>query len=308
MADDTAGDPMGTRKRWSRKSTHTLQDQCRERGVSIGATTIGKMLEEQDYSLRLNRKSIAETQHPDRNQQFELIRAIRQQFEDRGQPIISVDSKKKELIGNFKNAGRAWVKMITYVLTHDFRSQGLGIGCPFGIYELLTNLGTVIVGTSHDTPQFAVDAISLWLQNFGQNRYPQARELLILCDAGGSNGIRPRLWKYALSQQIANGCGLSIQVCHYPPGTSKWNPVEHRLFSFISDNWQGQPLRSYDIMLNFIAGTKTRTGLRVDALLNEKEYPKGIQISNENMSKINLTRHDVLPAWNYMIRPKLQSA
>jgi hypothetical protein len=198
--------------------------------------------------------------------------------------------------------------MITYVLTHDFRSHGLGIGCPFGIYELLTNWGTVIVGTSHDTPQFAVDAIALWLQTFGQIRYPQAKELLILCDAGGSNGVRPRLWKYALSHQIANGCGLSIQVCHYPPGASKWNPVEHRLFSFISDNWQGQPLRSYDIMLKLIAGTKTKPGLRVNALLNTNDYPKGIQVSDEDMSTINLSRHEALPAWNYTIRPQLRSA
>jgi len=294
---------MGKQKKWSRRSTRKLKKEINEKGISICATSINKLLKTMDYSLRVNRKTIAETHHPDRDRQFKIISDIRKEFEDSGNPIISVDSKKKELIGNFKNEGKSWVKMVQEVLAHDFRSQAIGIGCPFGIYETMENLGTVVVGVSHDTPEFAVDSIETWLTQFGQARYPNAKKLLIFCDSGGSNGYRPRLWKYALYQKISKVYGLSLRICHYPSGASKWNPVEHRLFSFISGNWRGHPLRSYDIMLNLISGTTTTTGLRVDAVLNQKEYQKGIRVTKLQMKEINLIRHDVLPQWNYTISP-----
>lgn len=303
MENDTAGDPMGKQKRCTRKSTYTIKDECNDRGISICATTVNKLLKDMDYSMRVNRKTIAETRHQDRNQQFEIISNTRKQFEDYGQPIISTDSKKKELVGNFKNDGKSWSKKVKEVLTHDFRSKAIGIGCPFGIYELMTNLGTVVVGISYDTPQFAVESIGIWLNEFGWERYPDAKELLILCDAGGSNSFRSRLWKYTLYHSICKVYGLSIRVCHYPSGASKWNPVEHRLFSFISKNWEGYPLRSYDIMLSLIAGTTTKTGLKVEAILNKREYQKGIKITDNQMKEINLIRHSVLPEWNYTISP-----
>lgn len=301
MEGDTAGDPMGKGKIWTRRSTRTLKKECGDRGVNVCATTVSRLLKDMDYSLRVNRKTIAETRHPNRNRQFEIINETKKYFEDSGQPIISVDSKKKELIGNFRNEGKAWTKIVNEVLAHDFRSQAIGVGCPFGIYELLTNLGTVIVGTSYDTPEFAVESIKIWLDEFGWKRYPRAKELLILCDAGGSNGFRPRLWKYALYQNICKVSGLSIRICHYPSGASKWNPVEHRLFSFISKNWEGNPLRSYDAMLGLIAGTTTTAGLFVQAILNEKEYQKGIKITDDQMKEININKHSILPDWNYTI-------
>ena len=303
METETAGDPMGKRKKWSRSSTRHLKRELSSKGIDICPTSVGKLLKHLDYSLRSNRKTIGETKHPDRNQQFEIISRTRKRFEDSGQPIISVDSKKKELIGNFKNHGKAWVKKVKEVLAHDFRSSAIGIGCPYGIYELFVNLGTVIVGVSHDTPQFAVDSIEIWLNNFGWMRYPNAKELLILCDAGGSNGCQPRLWKYALYHQLSKVYGLTIEVCHYPSGASKWNPADHRLFSFISMNWAGYPLTSYEVMLNGISGTTTTTGLRVEAILNEKEYQTGTKINNSQMKDIKLKRQEVLPRWNYKILP-----
>jgi hypothetical protein len=303
MENDTAGDPMGKQKKHVRKSTRSLKDEFNKRGINICPTSVKNLLNELDYSLRVNRKTIGETKHPDRNQQFNIIEETKNRFRNTGEPIISVDSKKKELIGNFKNNGVSWSKMVKEVLSHDFRSQAIGIGCPFGIYELIPNLGTVIVGTSHDTPLFAVESIEIWLKEFGWNRYPQAKELLILCDSGGSNGFRPRLWKYELYHRISKVYGISIQVCHYPSGASKWNPVEHKLFSFISKNWEGYPLESYEVMLNLIAGTKTKTGLEVAVKLNDNEYQRGIKITENQMKEINLTRNTELPQWNYTIYP-----
>lgn len=302
MGEDTAGDPMSCRK-WSRKSTYTLSDEMADRGIEICANSVGALLRDLDYSLKSNRKTIAETQHPDRNQQFEIISDERRRFEDKGQPIISVDSKKKELVGNFKNPGKTWSKLVTMVLNHDFRSQAVGIASPYGIYETTLNLGTVIVGVSHDTPEFAVESIDFWLQTIGWSRYPGMQELLILGDAGGSNGYRPRLWKYFLYQLISKVHGIKIKVCHYPSGASKWNPTDHRLFSFISKNWAGQPLKSYEIILNHIRKTKTKTGLKVDAFLNEKQYQKGKTIDDSKMKEIKLTRNKILPQWNYTISP-----
>lgn len=302
IEDDTAGSPMGGLK-WSRKSTYTVSKELRSINICISPKTTGKLLKEMKYSLRSNRKTIAETQHPDRNQQFEIIAYMKKQFTELGQPVISVDSKKKEMIGNFKNAGRRYGKDADRVLNHDFRSMAVGMANPYGIYDTIANTGTVVVGVSYDTPEFAVESISLWLTSYGLNKYPGTKRLLILCDAGGSNGYRPRLWKYSLYYKICCFFGISVTICHYPTGASKWNPTDHRLFSFISMNWAGTPLRSYDLMLNYIRSTTTRQGLKVDAILNEKQYEKGIKISNEQINQINLEKHDVLPQWNYTIAP-----
>ena len=302
MEDDTAGSPMGGLK-WSRKSTYTVSEELSSINICISPKTTGKLLKEMKYSLLSNRKTIAETQHPDRNQQFEIIASMKKQFAELGQPVIGVDSKKKEMIGNFKNAGRRYGKDADRVLNHDFRSMAVGMANSYGIYDTIANTGTVVVGVSYDTPEFAVESISLWLTSYGLNQYPGTKGLLILCDAGGSNGYRPRLWKYSLYHKICCFFGISVTICHYPTGASKWNPTDHRLFSFISMNWAGVPLRSYDIMLNYIRNTTTRQGLKVEAILNEKEYEKGIKITDKQMDQINLKKYDVLPQWNYTIAP-----
>ncbi len=302
MAEDTAGDPMNGRK-WTRKSTYTISEELCAEDISLSPNTAGKLLKGLNYSLKSNRKTIAETHHPDRNQQFGIIADMKMRFTDRAQPVVSVDSKKKELIGNFKNNGKAWTDKDEKVYCHDFRSMATGIANPYGIYDIFANCGTVVVGTSYDTPEFAVESIELWLKSSGLVQYPYIEELLILCDAGGSNSYRARLWKYALYEKICKPYGISITVCHYPPGASKWNPADHRLFSFISMNWSGVPLRTYDIMLNYIDNTTTRQGLKVDAILNRKEYAKGLSITEDQMKTINLKRHTQLPDWNYTISP-----
>jgi len=292
-------------KKWTRRDTRSISKDLKERGVKICPNSVAKLLKEERYSLRLNRKTISETHHPDRDRQFTIISEEKKRFEDRGQPILSCDTKKKELIGNFKNPGKAWKKkdQAEQVLTHDFRSDAVAITSPYGLFETLTNRGTVVVGTSSDTPAFAVDCLELWLKELGWTTYPSMKELLVLCDSGGSNGYRPRLWKYQLFNEISTRYGINIRVCHYPPGTSKWNPVEHRLFSFISMEWAGHPLRSIDLMLNYIRGTTTTTGLKVTAFTNFNTYQTGIKVSDAKFKQINIQRYKELPAWNYTISP-----
>jgi hypothetical protein len=302
MADDIAGCPASL-IRWSRRSTYKLSEELKEKNIFICPGSVGNILKENKFSLRANRKCICETRHPDRNRQFEIIAETRKRFEDAGQPIISVDSKKKELIGNFKNPGKTWRKNYDKVYDHDFRSYALGIAAPYGIFEPVYNLGTVFVGMSYDTAEFAVDCIEQWLNDFARKRYSDIRELLILCDGGGSNGVRVRFWKYALYQQICKKHGICIRVCHYPTGTSKWNPVEHRLFGPITKNWQGRPLRSFDIAIECIRSTGTKKGLKVEAILNNREYQKGIRVSDAQMKQINVVRHNELPLWNYSFVP-----
>jgi hypothetical protein len=304
MKDDTAGDPMSNRK-WSRKDTREISDQMKQQGVSISAGTVGKILKANDYSLLVNRKSINESNHPDRDLQFKQIAEIKKRFEDYGVPIISVDSKKKELIGEFKKEGTTWRKANREVYVHDFRSHASAIASPYGLFEYLINRGTVVIGTSYDTAEFAVDSIELWLTTTAFPSYPGMRKFCILCDGGGSNGYRTRLWKVQLYNQIALRYGLDITVCHYPTGASKWNPIEHRLFSQISMEWRGQPLVSLDFMKNKIEATKTRTGLTVKAYISEKKYEKGIKISNNEFAKINIRHADILPNWNYTIGANL---
>lgn len=256
----------------------------------------------QRYSLRVNRKSIASTRHPDRDLQFCYLATVKQDFLDRGLPVISVDSKKRELVGAFYNKGRAWRRQPLDVLIHDFRSNAQGVALPYGVYEVARNNGTVIVGTSHDTAAFAVDSIGLWLDSTGWPTYPAMSELLILCDAGGSNGYRTRLWKYALSQLVREH-GITVTVAHYPPGASKWNPADHRLFSFISLNWAGVPLRDYETILNYLRTTTTRRGLEVNAILHTEHYPTGVKVSDAQMKEIDISHTDTLPLWNYTISP-----
>jgi hypothetical protein len=302
MADETAGDPMSTLK-WSRKDTRELSQQMKNKGISISATTVGSMLKDAGYSLRVNRKSINETNHPDRDLQFTHIRNERNRFGDCDVPVVSIDSKKKELIGNFKNNGKIWRNKDRNVYTHDFRSNAEALATPYGIYECLKNQGTVVIGTSRDTAEFAVDSIELWLKTYALESYPSMSKFLILCDSGGSNGCRPRLWKVRLYEQIAQKYGLEIFVCHYPAGASKWNPVEHKLFSYISMEWQGEPLVSLDLMKNKIEATKTKSGLKVRVIINDKKYEKGIKVPDKYFSAINIKYNDILPKWNYKICP-----
>lgn len=300
LKDDTAGDPM-TELRWARKTTYTLADELAAQGLPICPNTVGRLLQAQKYSLHVCRKSIAETRHPDRDQQFHYLTERKCDFLLRGQPVISVDSKKRELIGNFKNVGATYRRDPDPVLMHDFPSLAEGVALPYGLLDLARNEGYVVVGTSHDTAAFAVDAIELWLSTYGWWHYPNMTELLILCDAGGSNSCRTRLWKYALYQRLAQEHGLAVTVCHYPSGASKWNPADHRLFSFISRNWAGVPLRTYEILLNRIRTTTTRTGLTVDATLDLTDYPTRVKVSDDEFDQIHIHPHDTLPQWNYSI-------
>ena len=255
------------------------------------------------YSLKVNVKKKGED-HPDRNKQFEHIEAQVQAFRAAEWPIISVDTKKKELIGDFKNDGQAWCQEPEYVNAHDFRSDAVGRAVPYGIYDVTHNCGYVYVGDSADTPQFAVDAVVACWQNEVSKAFPPGSPLLILADAGGSDGYRPRVWKQQLQEQLSDQFGIAVTVCHYPTGCSKWNPIEHRLFSHISVNWAGKPLRTFDIMLACIRGTETTTGLTVKASLLEGVYEKGQRVSDAEMKKLNLERHEVCQKWNYTIRPR----
>ena len=274
-------------------------------GIAASPNTVAAGLKQLAFSLQRNRKSIGETCHPCRDQQFRHLRAIKADFLDRGQPVISVDSKKRELVGLFLNPGQTWCRLAPDVLVHDFRSQAFGVALPYGIYDLRMNTGTVVVGMSHDTAEFAVDAIDTWLTSYGWLHHPDMTELLVLCDSGGSNSARSHLWKYCLFQQLAQVYGLSIKVCHYPAGASKWNPVDHRLFSFISLNWAGVPLQSYELILKYLRTTATATGLTVDATLNRKRYDTGKKISPQLYQQIDIKPDDILPQWNYTIQPSM---
>lgn len=303
MAEETAGDPMGSLK-WTRKSTHQASRELKRLKVPASPGTVARLLRASAFSLKANRKMIAQTHHPERDRQFKYLTKMKQQFAANGDPTLSVDAKKKELIGNFKNAGKLWCREAPAVADHDFRSDADAIVNPYGLYDVQRNSGLVVVGTSYDTPEFAADAIALWLKTPGEKLYPQTKHLLLLADTGGSNGCRARAWKYALQTRICNAFHLAVTVCHYPTGASKWNPIEHRLFGPLSNNWAGQPLRSLEIMLKFIRTTKTKTGLKVRARLNRKAYPKGTTISKAQMARLNLKPHRVLPQWNYTIFPQ----
>lgn len=304
VEDETAGEPTSDKK-WVRSSLRQLSTALDEVGFYVGYVTVGRLLKALGFSLKGNRKASTGPPHPDRERQFRYIRRAKQLFAAAGHPIISVDAKKKELIGNFKNSGRVWRRKAEVVSVHDFPGDAEGRAVPYGIYDLIHNLGYVAVGTSADTSEFAVDAICWWRELEDRPRFPDETRLLILSDAGGSDGCRFRLWKKQLQEQLADRLGIEVMVCHYPTGASKWNPVEHRLFSYVSLNWAGKPLRSFEVMLNYIRGTTTKAGLEVEACLLDGEYEKRIKVSDEEMKALNLNRRRVCPRWNYIIKPRL---
>ncbi len=304
----TRGDPESP-LRWTCKSTHVLAAELfAKHGIRISDKTVAKMLREHGYSLQAPNKAVEGTQHPDRNAQFEHINATAERCLERGVPVISVDTKKKELVGNFKNGGREWQPEgePELVDVHDFPQQAVGKAIPYGVYDVGANNGFVSVGVDHDTPKFAVTTIEAWWKQVGASRYPTAREVFITADAGGSNGYRSRVWKYEL-QRLADRLDLVIHVSHFPPGTSKWNKVEHRLFSFISINWRGRPLRTYETVVNLIANTSNRGGLVVRARLDKRKYATGKKVSAKDFAAINIAPHQWRGDWNYAIKPRKNS-
>jgi len=291
-------------KKWSRQTPGKIAVCLEERlNIHVSAATVYRLLLQLNYSLKGNCKTLSTGTHPDRDEQFGIIESFRRQFEAAGDPIISVDTKKKELIGLFKNQGQVWCREAQKVKDHDFRSQALGIAAPYGIYDVGLNSGVVVVGQSADTPEFAVNSIASWWVHHGSWQYPNSRQLLILADSGGSNGARPRAFKKFLQERIANKYGLEIFVCHYPAGASKWNPIEHRMFSEISKNWAGHPLESFEVLVNFVSNTRTETGLRIEAYLDEKEYEKGLKVSDKEFRELNISKNIKLGNWNYSIAP-----
>jgi len=305
LRHDTAGDPTGQRGLWTGQHLEQISSQLKRLGISVCPNTVRRLLDELGYALHVNRKSLSGPQSPERDRQFRYLLGQRQDFTRNALPIISVDTKKKELVGPFKNPGQVWSQEALPVNDHDFRSQAKGMAVPRGLYDLQANRGSVLVGTSHDTPQFAVEAIVQWWRDQGRRRYGQAPELLILADSGGSNGARCRLWKYALQQNLVDRFQLAVTVCHYPTGASTWNPIEHRLFSEISKHWAGQPLTDYPTIVRLISETRTQTGLRVSCALSTKSYPTKIKVSDKQMRELDLIKHPILPDWNYTLLPRI---
>jgi len=300
---ETRGDPESP-LRWICKSTRTLAAQLTRKNHPVSHEKVAQLLRDQNYSLQSNRKTEEGADHPDRDAQFRHINTQVKRALAKGVPVISVDTKKKELLGNYDNAGKQWLpaKEPVKVNGHDFPSPDIPRAYPYGIYDLARNTGFVNVGTDHDTGAFAVASIRGWWRSEGRSLYSQTRGLLITADGGGSNGVRLRLWKLEL-QTFANETGLSISVCHFPPGTSKWNKVEHRLFSFISSNWRGEPLRDYETIVNLISRTTTVKGLQVTCRLDRRKYPTGRKVTNEEINQVNLKRNKFHGDWNYTIHP-----
>jgi len=307
MKYETAGDPVSGCK-WSRRSTVKISRQLSRLGVKASARTVAKLLKDMDYSLRINLKTIesgsGSRRDPEqRDKQFNYIKRQRENYTKRHLPIISIDSKSRELIGQFYRKGKVWSNAAVNVLDHDFPSDAKGIGLTYGIYDLSRNKGFVCLGTSRDTAEFAVDSIRTWWLKEGRYQYPNADEILILADGGGSNSYRTALWKHRLQTAFCDKTGLKVRVCHYPPGASKWNPIEHRMFSFISINWAGKTLDSHETMLKYIRSTTTENGLSIRACMNTKQYEKGVKPSEEQMAEVKLNRCRVNPDWNYSITP-----
>lgn len=304
VAPATRGDPQSP-LRWTCKSTRRLAQELAAQGHPVSRTLVADLLKEQGYSLQSNRKTREGTRHPDRNAQFEHINGRVKRQLAAAEPAISVDTKKKELIGDFKNPGREWRPQgrPEEVRVHDFIDRRKGKAIPYGVYDLGRNTGWVSVGVDHDTAAFAVGTIRRWWRDMGRRGYPKATNLLITADSGGSNGSRLRLWKWEL-QKFADDTGLAIRVCHLPPGTSKWNKIEHRLFSFISQNWRGRPLLTHATVVDLIGATRTATGLRVRCVLDTHPYPPKISVSDEQMATLHLVRDDFHGDWNYTIKPR----
>jgi hypothetical protein len=300
----TRGDPESP-LRWTCKSIRRLAEELTKQRHSVGANTVARLLHQAGYSLQANRKTREGASHPDRNAQFEHINNAVRRFQDRDQPAISVDTKKKELVGDFRNAGQEWRPRgrPQEVRVHDFLDPTLGKAIPYGVYDMVSNQGWVSVGIDHDTAQFAVNSIRQWWRRMGRRRFPRARDLLITADGGGSNSPRSRLWKVSL-QELADELGLRLHVSHFPPGTSKWNKIEHRLFSFITQNWRGRPLVSHQTVVNLIASTTTRTGLVVKAALDTHHYDTAVKVSDAQLEQLRLTPHAFHGDWNYLLTPR----
>ena len=299
----TRGDPESP-LRWTLKSTTELAQELTRQKHPVSPRTVGRLLNDLEYSLQGNRKTLEGSAHPDRNAQFEYINASVKRFQQRGQPVISVDTKKKELVGAFKNGGREWQPKgePEKVKVHDFLDAELGKAIPYGVYDISENQGWVSVGIDHDTARFAAEAIARWWKKMGSKRYGDAKELLITADGGGSNGSRCRLWKVAL-QELATKLEMPVHVRHLPPGTSKWNKIEHRMFSHITRNWRGRPLVSHEVIINLIANTTTKTGLKIRAGLDTANYPTGITVTDEELAALNLKRANFHGEWNYKLLP-----
>jgi len=302
----TRGDPQSP-LRWTCKSTRRLAEELTRQQHPASPSTVARLLHAAGYSLQANRKTREGASHPDRNAQFEYLNAKVQQFLRRDEPAISVDAKKKENVGDFKNGGREWRPKgkPEEVRMHDFPIKSQGKAALYGVYDLLQNQGWVSVGIDHDTAQFAVNSIRRWWDEMGRQRFPGAKKLLVTADGGGSNSYRSRLWKVSL-QELADELGIPLFVCHFPPGTSKWNKIEHRLFSFITHNWRGRPLVSREVIVNLIANTTTQTGLKVKAALDTNHYPTKIKVTDEQMQRLNLKRHAFHGDWNYTVFPRKQ--
>jgi hypothetical protein len=302
LRDSVAGDPM-TGLKWTHKSIRKLSAALGRRGGPTGHATVARLLRDQQFSLRTNRKSLAGTSDPERDRQFRDLRRVRRWYLTHGLPVISVDPKKKEWIGNFKNPGHGWRRVSRAVLDHDFPRWAIGRGIPYGISDVGRNAGDVVVGTSHETAAFAGAAIRRWWLEVGRWHYAGKKRLLIQADGGGANAPREWGWKVAL-QGLADEFGLIITVMHYPPGASKWNLIDHRMFSLISENWAGEPLVSYEAMLKFIRGTRSATGFHCEAYLDTTEYPTGVKITEEERDVLRIKPRRVLPKWNYTIWPR----
>jgi len=299
----SSGDPENP-LRYTTKSVRKLQREIEKKGYKISYPSIAEILHKNKFSLQANNKSIEGKQHPNRNEQFEFINQDVKTQIAKKEPVISVDAKKKELVGNFKNNGKEWKSKgnPTKVKVHDFEDKILGKIAPYGIYDIDKNNGWINLGIDHDTAEFAVKSIRKWWMKIGKSKYPKAKTLTITADSGGSNGYRTRLWKWEI-QKFSNKTGLSIRVRHFPPGTSKWNKIEHRLFSFISKNWRGKPLLTHAVIINLITATKTEKGLKVGCVLDKNKYPTGIRISDEEYAKINIYPEKFHGDWNYIIKP-----
>jgi transposase len=300
----TRGDP-GSHLLWTSKSTRKLAAELQAQGHQVSHMTVARLLPDLGYSLQANRKTREGKQNPDRDGQFQHINREVRAFQRRGQPIISVDTKKRELVGDFKNGGREWHPQgrPEEVRVHDCRDEELGVAIPYGVYDINQNKGWVSVGIDHDTAEFAVATIRRWWQRMGQRVYPKAKELLITADSGGSNGNRTRLWKLCI-QKLADETGLQISICHFPPGTSKWNKIEHRMFCHITENWRGKPLVSRAVIVNLIGHTTTRKGLQIKAAVDTRSYEQGVKVSDEEFATINLTPSRFHGDWNYTISPR----
>jgi hypothetical protein len=304
LSERTAGDPMRYLK-WTNKSTRTLADELQRQGHDVSHVTVARCLHDLGYTLQGNVKALEGSQHPDRDKQFRYINEQVRKFMRTKDPVVSVDTKKKELVGTFKNPGRKWKKSGTAdrVNVHDFPNMGKGKAIPYGTYDVARDEALVNVGITHDTAEFAVESIRKWWRTLGRKAYPKAKRILICADAGGSNGNRSRAWKAHL-QQLSDQLKLPITVCHYPPGTSKWNKIEHRLFSFVSMNWKGQPLVSYEAVVNLIGGTTTKSGLTVKAALDRNTYETGQKIDDQTMKGLSLKPHKFHGDWNYTMQPR----